>query len=693
MAGPVPDLAPVVARLAARPGHEATRTALESLLRDGFGADFADIAHEVRMPDVRGRADMLFGSVVFEIKSDLRREIDDVARRMPDYLREREERTRRTFTGIATDGATFIAYERDGAGLREISRFAVNPDRPRDLLLWLEPALSGRFDLAPDALSITAMLGRASLTFGRARRVLDAAWGRLAGDPEVLLKRQLWDGLLREAYGSAVGDDALFLQHTYLTIVAKTIAAGVLDSKATEASAVLSGQALREAGIHGAVESDFFDWVLKDAAGGDLVLRVAREVARFRLHDVRTDVLKALYESLIDPAQRHDLGEYYTPDWLAAKVVAAAVEAPLDARVLDPACGSGTFLFHAVRRLLAAAHAAGLPPDEAVARCVEQVRGIDVHPVAVIIARVTWLLALGPAVQERRGDLRVPVFLGDALQWALKDTLDQADVRVPVSEGEPPLTMPAAFAETQERFDAGIRTLTDGMADDVSDDVMQRRLSAIPGIGAADAAAMTATFVRLRQLYRAGRDGIWPYVLDNLIRPLWLSRPAQRSDVIVGNPPWVAYRHLSPVMQGRLREASQRYDLWVGGVLTTQQDLCALFWARAIDLYLKPGGVIAFVLPYAALNRPAFRGLRSGGYDRLVRVRFLAAWSFDEAVQPLFPVPACVLIARRGTDGPLPATVTRYAGSLGRRDADETEADRRLRRTEDAPWPPIPSQP
>jgi hypothetical protein len=43
---------------------------------------------------------------------------------------------------------------------------------------------------------------------------------------------------------------------------------------------------------------------------------------------VQVDVLKSLYESLIDPAQRHDLGEYYTPDWLAAKVAARALSAP-----------------------------------------------------------------------------------------------------------------------------------------------------------------------------------------------------------------------------------------------------------------------------------------------------------------------------------------------------------------------------
>ncbi len=39
-------------------------------------------------------------------------------------------------------------------------------------------------------------------------------------------------------------------------------------------------------------------------------------------------------------------------------MVTAAIEAPLTARVLDPARGSGTFLFHALRRLIAAIRAA-----------------------------------------------------------------------------------------------------------------------------------------------------------------------------------------------------------------------------------------------------------------------------------------------------------------------------------------------
>jgi type I restriction-modification system DNA methylase subunit len=65
-----------------------------------------------------------------------------------------------------------------------------------------------------------------------------------------------------------------------------------------------------------------------------------------------------LYESVIAAEQRHKLGEYYTPDWLAERMVAEVVDAPLEQRVLDPSCGSGTFLFHSVRHYLKAAEAA-----------------------------------------------------------------------------------------------------------------------------------------------------------------------------------------------------------------------------------------------------------------------------------------------------------------------------------------------
>ena len=168
------------------------------------------------------------------------------------------------------------------------------------------------------------------------------------------------------------------------------------------------------------VEADFFDWVLDADGGPEFVRSLADRVSRFDwARVVEHDVLKILYESVIPASARASLGEYYTPDWLADRVVDHAVESPLEQRVLDPSCGSGTFLFHAIRRFLAASEEAGIPSSEAVSSVVNKVIGMDVHPVAVTLARVTYLLAIGRErlSSDDRGAIAIPVYLGDSMQW------------------------------------------------------------------------------------------------------------------------------------------------------------------------------------------------------------------------------------------------------------------------------------
>jgi SAM-dependent methyltransferase len=683
----------IVRAMAGRPRHEALRGHVTELLRSGFGAPYDEINHEVYLLDGRGRIDTLWGATVIELKSDLRRELPDVEARLPAYLADAASRSHspRPVTGLATDGATFIAYALHGGALHELARYETDPERPNELMAWLEPLLSDRPDILPEPRAVAQAFGRFSLTFGQARMTLDTLWAVLKDDPEVKLKRDLWNGLLSEAYGEAVGDDSLFLQHTYLTMVVKAIAARVLDLPVGDPAALLSGRALADEGILGAVEADFFDWPLKLTAGAELVRQVALQTARFRLRDVEADVLKILYESLVDPDQRHDLGEYYTPDWLAARVVAAAVDAPLEQRVLDPACGSGTFLFHAVRRLIAAGRAAGWAGPRILEACADKVRGLDVHPVAVTLARVTWLLALGDLVADRPSKLTVPVFLGDAMQWNLRQYVGGADVLVEVPGDDRPLQIPAGFAEDQAVFERGLDTLNQGLADDATPESVGRALRRIEGAAPADADALVATFAHLQVLYKAGRNSIWTFVFRNLVRPVWLSRPEQRADVLVGNPPWIVYRHLSAGMKDRLREALRAYDLWVGGNLATQQDMCALFWARGAERYLGRGGRLAFVLPYAVLNAPVFAGMRTGRLGQ-TPVRLTGGWAL-ERVWPIFGAQSgssttstCVLFGRREMAGPHPVEVDRWVGQLPRRDADDEEATRVLTQSRVA-WP------
>jgi hypothetical protein len=80
----------------------------------------------------RGRINTLFSATVFKLRSDLRRELDDVCRRLPDDRAGLARDIGRPPLGIATDGATFIAHETCAAKLRGAAgRDGAHSDRDR----------------------------------------------------------------------------------------------------------------------------------------------------------------------------------------------------------------------------------------------------------------------------------------------------------------------------------------------------------------------------------------------------------------------------------------------------------------------------------------------------------------------------------------------------------------------------------
>jgi hypothetical protein len=72
-----------------------------------------------------------------------------------------------------------------------------------------------------------------------------------------------------------------------------------------------------------------------------------------------------------------------------------------------------------VRQYLQAADEDGVELTQALDGVAHHVIGVDVHPVAVTLARVTYLLALGldRIRSPDRGPITIPVYLGDSLQW------------------------------------------------------------------------------------------------------------------------------------------------------------------------------------------------------------------------------------------------------------------------------------
>ncbi|HUC61885.1 MAG TPA: N-6 DNA methylase [Alphaproteobacteria bacterium] len=694
--------------LASRPGHDEVKADFRQLLIEEFGAELSALKFERRVPEVHGRLDALIGRTVFEAKSNLDREWDDIERRMPDYLADREREEKEHFVGIASDGAKWAVFELAAGKLVKVKDTVLNPERSDSFLAWLDGALALKSSLPPDPLTIRAELGQDSVAFHLVDAKLKRLWERLKGNRTAALKRQLWAELLRHVYGREIQSDELWFQHTFLVIVAKCIALAVMQMREDDPKRLLSGEAFALAGINGAVESDFFDWIVADPDGEDLVRRIMNHVRRFRLAEVESDVLKILYESLIDREERHGLGEYYTPDWLASKMVRHAVERPLEQKVLDPACGSGTFLFHAIRVFLDAAKAEDMDPKRRAAEVCDHVAGIDIHPVAMIIARVTYLLALAPALVSRVGALSIPVYLGDSMQLSISEFMagKELTIRVPPppagegksgdkdANGREQLDFPETFCRDPALFDKAIERMRAGSQENMSRkqieaalhriveqhyraDVTEEQERAIQDLG--------KTYVTFDKLRRDGRDTVWAYVARNLSRPLAYSAGGGWAHVVVGNPPWLAFRHMTADLQKRFKELSQGEKVYVGGKFGTQNDLSALFTVRAAHLYLRSGGRLAFILPMAALTRGQFEKLRKGSFYS-VRIAWDEAWTMDDSVQPLFPVPSCVVFGRRrAVATPLPTTVRAYSGPLPYRDAPESLADAKLKVTEGAP--------
>jgi type I restriction-modification system DNA methylase subunit len=81
-----------------------------------------------------------------------------------------------------------------------------------------------------------------------------------------------------------------------------------------------------------------------------MLQRLAQSFVVYDLKKINEDLLKQLYQNLVDPATRHELGEFYTPDWLA-ELTLREIDYHPGQSLLDPSCGSGTFLFLAIRRL------------------------------------------------------------------------------------------------------------------------------------------------------------------------------------------------------------------------------------------------------------------------------------------------------------------------------------------------------
>lgn len=446
--------------------------------------------------------------------------------------------------------------------------------------------------------------------------------------------------------GKVDSGELLFSIHTYFCLIAKLIAHLVVThfvgSSGAEADLFRSaqgarlreefirlerGDTLRAAGVANLLEADLFGWYLNlwnaelQSALQAIVTKVAAyDPATLEEHpEAGRDLLKKLYHYLLPRELRHAMGEYYTPDWLASRVLATLNEPQFTPqaervaihrrRLLDPACGSGTFLVLAIRALKENALRSGLSKEETLELILSSVIGIDLNPLAVLASRVGYLLSVADLLPHSAQAVVIPVYLADSvLTPASRGLLFERGAAITTVVGRfmlpPGVRSPADVDIVAEALHETIEV------SGTVDHFLQLAKDRLPRLAADDESELRALHAQMSRLHAEGRDGVWARILKNAAMPLYLGE----FDYIAGNPPWINWESLPVAYRAETAPLWAQYALLQGGkgskLGRVRVDLSVLMTCVVADRLLRSGGKLAFLITQSVFKSSAGAGFR-----------------------------------------------------------------------------------
>ncbi len=464
---------------------------------------------------------------------------------------------------------------------------------------------------------------------------------------------------------------------------------------------------------------------------------------------VDPEMLGRAFESLMASEERRAAGAFYTPLSIIERVGDCGIEmaferlgvpvtivqaarsgeriskgarerlcvALRELRIIDPACGSGSFLVYALEQLAELAVATGdTRPTSDRRRDVltRSIFGVDVNPTAVWLCELRlWLsvvidsderdpLAVPPLPNLdrhiRAGDALAGTAFDDGVRVSAPAALVRLRSRYAQSTGARKRSLAReldrderrrAVAQLQRESDITAQRRRDVLCAARSHDLFASR-SSIPAALAREIAELRLASRQLRRRIASLRSGgALPFSFA-----VQFGDAATRKgfDLVIGNPPWVRLHNIPPDARESLRARYRAFRdaSWSAGAaesgagkgFAAQVDLASLFVERSLAL-TRPGGVTALLVP-----AKLWRSLAGGGVRRVIAeqasISAIDDWTesraaFDAAVYP------SMIVAVKGESTPDDLRIT-----IHRRDSrlDWTVARDRLSLDESpgAPW-------
>lgn len=448
-------------------------------------------------------------------------------------------------------------------------------------------------------------------------------------EKSVKIKYNNWTRFLEIIYGDKPSEVELFFKHTYLSIFVKLlvhlkISKGRLVVRKEQISSIIYGDLFLKAGILNFMEEDFFVWFFYPSLrtkSNELIYTLMQELLVYDIDKIDEDILKELYQELIDPVQRKLLGEFYTPDWLADLIVEDVLKDNPFSKVLDPSCGSGTFLFKAIKYKINALTEKGLDKASILKHILENVIGFDVHPLAVTIAKTNYLLSLKDLINIRKESISIPVYLSDSLRLPMKTDPKlyyQNDLFEFQTVNDKKFLFPSSIAGNFVKMDDIVDKIRNHAhvyeniinrskisstfrKEELVNNVIssfERAVSNIPNRD--DRRIVVENLKIILNLIDDDSNSIWTYILRNMYKPVAINY--NKVDVIIGNPPWSTLQNMKDEnYQNYLKLRSKYYGLTDKAQNITHLEIATLFFCQCVNQYLRKDGIITFVMPRTVL--------------------------------------------------------------------------------------------
>lgn len=440
----------------------------------------------------------------------------------------------------------------------------------------------------------------------------------------------------------------LFVVHTYNSLLIKLLAAEIVSGHGltslrypaqamstllddsllidTIANDIERGNLFAQANISGFVEEAIFSWYvdvgLNPKYSQSFVSALRRILATLSLYRTDSiihthDVLRDLYQELVPGKLRRSLGEFYTPDWLVELTVNKATRGSwLQKRVLDPTCGSGSFLLEVLRRKKAEALKKRWDASRTVTELCSSVWGFDLNPLAVQTARVNFLMEIACLLQQVDGmTIEIPVLLADAIYSPAQNPNQGEDIveyKIGSQVARLKILLPATLAYDRIRLDLIFQHMSEAVENNLEYDLTESSLVAAELITQEEMFSwrkpLKHTYDQILTLHRKQWNGIW----FRIVRNFFWSATAGLFDCIIGNPPWVRWSKLPNVYRERVKPTCESYGIFSrnkrhGG---NELDISAMITYTTADKWLKVNGRLAFVITGSIFKNPSSEGFR-----------------------------------------------------------------------------------